>query len=90
MHVTRQNAGRFTDKLKVYDLDPTFGIAGKVTRDFFGNRGEARAVVIQRGHKGQISFFCVSSSASRSLRVNLNRIRTLDPSGSAASLCRNL
>jgi uncharacterized delta-60 repeat protein len=29
------------------DLDPTFGIGGKVTRDFFGNRDEARAVVIQ-------------------------------------------
>jgi len=30
------------------DLDPTCGIGGKVTRDFFGNRDEARAVAIRR------------------------------------------
>ncbi len=29
------------------DLDETLGVGGKVTRDFFGNRDEARAVAIQ-------------------------------------------
>ena len=35
--------------------------------------------------KGQSSFFCVSSTLSRSFRVDLNRILTLVPSSSAAS-----
>ena len=43
-------------------LDPTFGIGGKVTRDFFGNRDEARAVAITPNEKIVVAGFARSGT----------------------------
>jgi uncharacterized delta-60 repeat protein len=44
------------------DLDPAFGVGGKVTRDFFGNRDEARAVAIQPNGQIVIAGFARSGT----------------------------
>src|SRR5262245_29999977 len=44
------------------DLDPTFGIGGKLTRDFFGNRDEARAVAIAPNSKIVVAGFARSGT----------------------------
>jgi uncharacterized delta-60 repeat protein len=44
------------------DLDPSLGAAGKVTRDFFGNRDEARGVAITPNGKIVVAGFARSGT----------------------------